>query len=423
LLRALRHLPWPALGATPVVALMLAYNTHLTGNPFRFPLWAIGGNNSFGFGKRNVVAGSPLIDATFVNGLKAMHQNLRSFPHWMFGSVLVVPLVAHGLWQRRREPTTVLMVAIGVLFPLAYLFYWGNLLIVSGRKMIGPHYYMALMLPTVIFAAVALDRLLQRRKAFALLVFAAMTAGTAIELPDKIDRNERVTDAYRAEQAALDSVVAADAVVIVPITADGSYLLHPRGWLSNDFELRNPVLYAADRAEENIELLRRFPDRRLYRLQAVEATRSPLRFRPSVRELVPHRAPTLRRTITAPVPGKGTKVKAYLETVLGKRRTCDVAPVDRTARVTVHMTADRIELTGCAGKPIAMTPPAAQATLIVGLEMRFGEHEPFESRELRVWTATEGSEIVSLNDELWRIVPQDRTPMRVIEGGTDLVVT
>ena len=84
---------------------MLVYNAQLTGNPFRFPLWAIGGNNSFGFGQRNVVAGSPLIDVTFLNGLKALHQNMRSLPHWMFGSLLVVPLCVYGLWQRRRDAT------------------------------------------------------------------------------------------------------------------------------------------------------------------------------------------------------------------------------------------------------------------------------------------------------------------------------
>ena len=137
LTRAVRHLLWPAVGAVPVVASMLVYNAYLTGNPLRFPLWAIGGNNSFGFGLRNVVDGSPLINATFVNSLRALHQNMRSLPHWMFGSIVIVPLAFYGLWHRRREPTTVLLAAIGVLFPLAYVFYWGNLLIVNGRKLIG----------------------------------------------------------------------------------------------------------------------------------------------------------------------------------------------------------------------------------------------------------------------------------------------
>ena len=35
-----------------------------------------------------------------------------------------------------------------------------------------------------------------------------MIVATAIELPDKIDRNEHITDAYQAEQSAIDAAVA-----------------------------------------------------------------------------------------------------------------------------------------------------------------------------------------------------------------------
>ena len=423
LIRALRQLGWPVLGAVPIVASMLVYNTQLTGNPLRFPLWAIGGNNSFGFGKRNVVDGSPLIDVTFVNGLKALHQNMRSLPHWVFGSVLVVPLAFHGLWQRRREPTTVLLAAIGVLFPLAYLFYWGNLLIVNGRKLIGPHYYMALLIPTVLFAAAALDRLAVRRRSLATLLFVSMIGATLIELPDKIDRNDHITDAYRAEQDAIDSVVEDGAIVIVPITQDGTYLLHPRGRLTNDLGLRDPILYAADRGPYNIELSRRFADRRLYRLQAVEATRSPVTFRPSVREVVAVKSAELRRTISAPVPAEFTKVNAYVQTNFESRQTCAITPSGSNVRVTVQMRAGSVELSGCTGGAITLATTTSPVTLIAGFELLSADPHRREYRELHVWTSTDGSDIVSLNDETWRIIPDDKVAFRVIESSPDLVVT
>ena len=423
LTRALRQLLWPALGAVPIVVSMLVYNAYLTGNPLRFPLWAIGGNNSFGFGLRNVVDGSPLIDATFVNSLKALHQNVRALPHWMFGSILIVPLAVYGLWHRRREPTTVLLAAIGVLFPLAYVFYWGNLLIVNGRKLIGPHYYMAVMVPTVVFAAVALERLVQRRREAAALLFVAMVVATAIELPDKIDRNQHFTDAYRAEQEAIDAAVAPESLVILPITPDGSYLLHPRGWLSNDLDLRDSVLYAADRGPENIELIRQFPTRRLYRLQAVEATKTPLAFRPSVREVVATTAPALRRTLRAPIPQEFGRVNAYVQTTTANRKMCAVTPASATARIDVQMRAGVVEMTGCAGGPIELTVAAAPATLIVGFELIDDNAGRSEFRELHVWTAPVGSDIVSLNDETWRIVPNNRDAVRVIEESPDLIVT
>ena len=422
LARALRQLLWPTLGALPTVVAMLVYNAYLTGSPLRFPLWAIGGNNSFGFGLRNVVDGSPLIDATFVNSLKALHQNMRSLPHWMFGSILIVPLAVYGLWRRRREPTTVLLAAIGVLFPLAYVFYWGNLLIVNGRKMIGPHYYMAVMVPTVVFAAVAIERLVQRRRDAAALLFVTMVVATAIELPDKIDRNQHITDAYRAEQAAIDASVAPGSLVILPITPDGSYLLHPRGWLSNDLDLRNSILYAADRGPANIELVRRFPMRRLYRLQAVEATKAPIAFRPSVRELTTATAPSLRRTLRAPIPEEYTRVNAYVQTT-DSRQVCAVTPSGATARVEVQMRAGTVEMTGCAAAPIRLTVATTPATLIVGFELIDDKTGRSEFRELHVWTAPDGPNIVSLNDETWRIVPNTRDAARVIEESPDLVVS
>jgi hypothetical protein len=340
----------------------------------------------------------------------------------VFGSIIIVPLAVLGLWQRRHETTTVLLAAIGVLFPLAYLFYWGNLLIVNGRKLIGPHYYMALLIPTVVFAAVALDRLAVRRRSLATLVFVAMIAATFVELPDKIDRNDHLTDAYRAEQAAIDSVVDPNAIVILPITPDGSYLLHPRGWLTNDLGLDDDILYAADRGAENIDLSRRYSDRRLYRLQAVEATRVPLTFRPSVREVVAVKSAELRRSLSAPVPAEVTRVNAYVQTDGNNRQTCAITPAS-TVRIAVEMRSAGVALTGCASGPLALGAVRTPTTLIVGFELFTDAPTPTESRELRVWTAPQGSDIVSLNEETWRIIPRDKTSTRVIEASPDLTVT
>ena len=197
--------------------------------------------------------------------------------------------------------------------------------------------------------------------------------------------------------------------MILPITEDGSYLLHPRGWLSNDLGLRDSILYAADRGPANIELVRRFPARRLYRLQAVEANKTPVAFRPSVREVVAVKAPALRRTLRAPIPAEFTRVNAFVQTTTDNRQVCAVMPAGATARVDVQMRAGTVEMTGCAGGPITLTVAAAPATLIVGFELLNDESPRSEFRELHVWTSTEGTDIVSLNDEMWRIVPNDRT--------------
>jgi len=63
------------------------------------------------------------------------------------------------------------------------------------------------------------------------------------------------------------------------------------------------------------------------------------------------------------------------------------------------------------------------ATLIVGFDLFTGVPKQSESRELRVSAATDGSNVVSLNEETWRIVPSEKTAVRVIEATPDLLVT
>lgn len=409
-----------SLGAVPLAVAMLAYNAAMTGHALRFPLWAIGGDNAFGFGRRRIVAGSPLIDVTVLNALKATHQNLRSLPHWMFGSILVVPLAFWGLWLRRREPWAWLLASIGILFPLGYFFYWGNLLIVNGRKQIGPHYYLAVMIPTVLFATVGLERLYRNvaarpgwtaRKAL-LSIGAVLSLATAVELPDKVDRNLHFTDSYRAEQRALDAAVAGPAIVVVPVTPDGPYLLHPRGWLVNDLDLRNERLFAADRGAANAELADRFPGRALFRLQAVEASRSPLAFRPSVRPLTITEGPQTRRIAVNPREGFA-RARAYLQTGPHDRVYCDLAA---PAQLELALARDRAELRGCA-TPLRVAPATEQATVIAGVELWRGGHpQPAELLEVRIPIDMSGGRFRTVDAETWRIVPGEKVPARVLEN-------
>ncbi len=446
---------WPLLarfvvGGLPVVAVALVYNAALTGNPLRFPLWAIGGNNAFGFGQRNIVDGSPLIDVTPLNALKATHQNLRSFPHWLFGSILVVPFALWGLWERRHDARTIAVAGIGVLFPLGYFFYWGNLLIVNGRKQIGPHYYMGLLIPAVLFAAIGLEqawRWMHRRKglrptqlAFVAMATAALVA-TAIEMPDKWQRNERFTDAYAAEQLAIDDAVATvggRAVVVVPITPDGAYLLHPRGWLGNDLDLSGDVLYAADRGADNLRLTER-PDRRpVLRLQSVETDASPLTFRPVVDILERQAAPSVSLRLDATNPTDAPHVTAYLRVLpAADDPTPATEPLgcvlDTSSRrgasylLSATVGPNDIVVDGCAAGPLRLVTPA-RGTLVVGFHAAAtSDATPLEQRELRLWYRTTGAgasravETITPYD-VWRIVPRDKIPARLVRDDDALRV-
>ena len=56
----------------------------------------------------------------------------------------------------------------------------------------------------------------------------------------------------------------------VGYTRDGGYVMHPRGWLMNEPDLSNRVLYAADHLGDNLALFDRFPDRQIWRFHSVE---------------------------------------------------------------------------------------------------------------------------------------------------------
>ncbi|MCU0269811.1 MAG: hypothetical protein MUF83_14365 [Acidimicrobiales bacterium] len=290
---------WGALGALPVLVAYGVYNAVVNGGPFTLALQAVGGNNELGFGERAIVDGAPTVDATPRMAAGALRLNLWELPFWLWGGLLALPFVAWGSWWlwRTRRPSAVLLGTLSLLVPTAFFFYWGNLLIVNGRLTIGPHYYLALLLPAAVTTGVALDALWRHRAALAWSALAVLTLFTAVHLlPPKLDRARAHTEAVDAEVAAVDAVrPAADepgAVVILPAGPDGPWILHPRGQFANPPDLDAPLLYAADEGNDNATLADRFPDRTLYRLDRMAAGPAALdRQRPTVTPLAPAEAP------------------------------------------------------------------------------------------------------------------------------------
>jgi hypothetical protein len=256
------------LGAALPVLAILAYNARLSGSPFTFPLHQTGGNNAFGFGPRWIVDGAPVIDVTPVMAAGALRVNLGELPHWLFGSLIVVPLIGWGWWllYRRQRPIAWLLAAVATVVPAGFVLYWGNLMIVNGRYDLGPHYYLALLIPAVLTTAAAVDELLGRRRLVALGLIGGLAIATAaFELPHKLGRAEAVTALAEADLSALrdagittlpDGGGRADqpAVVVLPSSPDGGWILHPRGYLANPIDMDTPVIFAADRDSETLDL-------------------------------------------------------------------------------------------------------------------------------------------------------------------------
>lgn len=265
--RALRALPNVAAGAIPWLLVAFLYNSRTTGQPFTFALWTIGGDDSFGFGYRAIAENSKHVYVGVGEAWLALRTNLRALPLWIFAGIVSVPLAAWGAWRlRQRAPKVLLfMLALGIAYPLAYFFYYGNYLIVGGRNFYGPHYYLPILLPTMVLLGVALDDLVRRRWPVIAIVSIAIVSGTAIEVGDKIEANKWARNNIAEEVAVVDALVQEPAIVILPAGEDGPYVLHPRGAFRNSPRLDDPVLFAADLGGRNSELIERFPGRRFYR--------------------------------------------------------------------------------------------------------------------------------------------------------------
>jgi hypothetical protein len=390
-------------------------------------LWAVGGRNEFGFGSRNIVDGAPAMDITFRRSLWALRGNLSAFPQWYSGGVVAIALATYGAWRLRRRPVTVLLAAILVVVPLGYLFYWGNVLIIFGRNFLGPHYYLALLIPASVLTAHGLASLANSRRALLYFGAAAVVVVTAAEFPSAIGANADATEIARAEHRVIDQTVAGPAVVLLPRSRDGAYVLHPRGSMMNKPDLSDQVLYAADRSEHNIELFDRYPDRTIYRLQQSEGPTAGSPLRPNVRRLQPRH---LTESDTATIQARNTTGApvAQLYTTLGSQRIhCVIDRHSHTDQIYQHqveLSAEKITL-HCPDGPHSVSRTDTVTTMAVGVA--FGADENIAQAqlyELRFWSRTDNTRLTLVEPaEQWRLDPRATEHWRVTDNNPTVTLT
>jgi hypothetical protein len=426
--RVLRTATLGALGVLPFVVLCFAYNASVTGHALRFPLWVIGGNNGFGFGRRHIVANAPTVNITFRTALHAMRVNLMSFPAWFGGGVVALAVAFYGLWRLRHRQITVLLATIAVIVPLGYLFYWGNVLIIYGRRYFGPHYYLALLIPATVLAAHGLVLLYDERRRAAYVAGAAMLVATALSMPDKVRVNDRATQVAEREDEAIRQTVTDRAIVILPSSKDGRYVLHPRGWLQNPPDLNARVLYAADRDGNNVDLFTRFPDRSIYRLQEGEGSARNSPHRPSVRRLHVRQVDdgSFRAKVRATnQTGKPVAIlyaaRAYdrVECVLDEHST---AGAGYSAKPTL---AARGVTIPCPGGDKTLPLPQGPSTVAIGIAI--GPDHDIQNADLneyRFWMRADGERAsVITPPEQWRRDPQPSKTWCVTDGNPSISLT
>jgi hypothetical protein len=359
---AVRSMMWVYVASTPLLIAALVYNSFTTGDPFTFALWTIGGNDSFGFGPRAIAEHSQFINVGVSEAWLALRVNLRAFPHWIVGGVVSVPVALWGasrLWTISRSVFWLVVVQL-CLTPFAYFFYYGNYLIIGGRNFYGPHYYLSLLLPTMVLLGVGLVDLAGRRRVVLPAAIGAMALGMAIEIPDKVNVNLAARDAIAAEVELVDSTVQEPAVVLIPVGKDGPYILHPWGAFANPPSLDSDVLYAVDLGARSLELVERFPNRRFYRF---EISGDGASADPSA----PHVGPFIEPLTV--VSGSGLNIAASAKRIDRVSVDNDLFRCsDSTSAIRIEVTLTTTTVAGCTELPIAINRSAADLRIFAGAD-------------------------------------------------------
>ena len=83
-------------------------------------------------------------------------------PLFLFGSYLGVLVAGVGLWFRRRDRSTLVLLFLMVVFPLGYFFFWGMRVSAATTTLSGPIYFVPLFGSLSVLIATAIVALWRR---------------------------------------------------------------------------------------------------------------------------------------------------------------------------------------------------------------------------------------------------------------------
>jgi hypothetical protein len=172
-----------------------------------------------------------------------------------------VLVAAVGLWFRRRDRSTLLLLGMMVVFPGGYFVFWGNRLASGFAFLSGPIYFLPLFVPLCIFLATVLLRMWRRHRRLLVALCCVFVLATVPFLYDKVKMNHHISVAQAVWRGA-DAKVPDGSLVIV--RDSGPYVMHLNPFGINSPDLDGPVVYAVDRGYRSFDLIARHPDRKPY---------------------------------------------------------------------------------------------------------------------------------------------------------------
>ncbi len=187
-------------GTVPGVVAVLVLDHHITGNALQIPFTLVSPTDRIGWGSRKVFSTDAAETFTLVKALRTTPRATFDLLMWtLLGPALAVGAVI-ATWVRRHSPAHMLLVALGLIIPVVFLFTWANAHAVqAGFYMrVGPFYLLPCIPPLVLLGVDGLAQL--PRKALGLIVVAAL----ALQLPFLVDHlGDQVTN--RTERALVDA--------------------------------------------------------------------------------------------------------------------------------------------------------------------------------------------------------------------------
>ena len=249
------------LGMLPFLVLTLVQNRVVTGSFTQFPFTAKEPLDTFGFGYRRLMPGIKGMDYTLVEAFKGTGLSGFYVPQFLVGSYVALLVAGFGLWYRRRDRTTFLLLAMMVAFPAGYFVFWGNRLASGFAYLSGPVYFLPLFVPLCIFVATALLRLWRRHRGWLVALCCMLVVATVPFLYDKAQMNHNISAAQVPWREAAEKLPPKSLVIV---RDSGPYLLHLNPYSINAPGLDGRILYAVDRGSKSFDVIDAHPDRTPY---------------------------------------------------------------------------------------------------------------------------------------------------------------
>ncbi|MFI5046361.1 MAG: hypothetical protein ACHQIG_04805 [Acidimicrobiia bacterium] len=244
---------------TPFFVLALVYNRKVTGSFTLFPITAKDPLDTFGWGLRRLMPNTKPYVFTRHEALRGVFRNAASFPTFLVGAWLGVAVALGGLWLRRRDRSTLGLLAVMAVFPYGYLVFWGIRLSSYYAFLSAPLYLIPLYVPVCILIGTVILWLWSSHRAGLCVVLCVVLALVTVPfLLSRLGSNQQISRAQVPWKESSESLPPSSLVFV----ATNKFLMHLNPYSANAPQLDNTgALYATDHPLGMLGLIAAYPDR------------------------------------------------------------------------------------------------------------------------------------------------------------------